>query len=314
MVFYIQSYKEAVMMNIKRIFLFLAINFLVVLMISLILNLLNIQPFLSTYGINYRSLLIFCFLWGMIGAFISLLMSRFIAKAVMGVKMIDPNTTDLDHQKLLKMIEKLTQDARLGFIPQLGIYQSNEVNAFATGPTKRKSLVAVSTGLLNRMKDSEIQAILGHEISHIANGDMVTMTLIQGVVNAFVMFLARVLAFAVSGMNRSNRNSNSSFFSYMLFVYLFEVVFMVLGSIVVAFFSRLREYRADQGGASLAGKDHMISALQSLRALQQIKDPKTTNPSFHALKISSPMKKGLLSLFATHPPIEDRITRLQKII
>lgn len=301
-------------MNIKRIFLFLAINFLVVLMISLILNLLNIQPFLTSYGINYNSLLIFCFLWGMIGAFISLAMSRFIAKTVMRVKIVDPNTTDLEQQKLLTMIERLSQDARLGSIPQLGIYQSNEVNAFATGPTKSKSLIAVSTGLLNRMKESEIRAILGHEISHIANGDMVTMTLIQGVVNAFVMFLARVLAFSVSGMNRSNRSSHSSLFSYMLFVYLFEVAFMILGSVVVAFFSRIREYRADRGGASLAGKDHMISALRSLRALQQVKDPKAANPSFQALKISSPMKKGLLFLFATHPPIEDRIDRLQKMI
>ncbi|PIS01217.1 MAG: protease HtpX [Chlamydiae bacterium CG10_big_fil_rev_8_21_14_0_10_35_9] len=304
------------MAGIKRIFLFLSINFLVILMISFILHLFNIQPYLTHYGLDYNSLLIFCFLWGMIGALVSLSLSRFIAKSVMGVRVIDPNTTDPDYQTLLRMVERLTQKAHLSNIPEVGVYQSNEVNAFATGPTKRRSLIAVSTGLLNRMKENEIEAILGHEMSHIANGDMVTMTLLQGVVNAFVMFLARVIAYAVSGLGRSNKNSGSSgsYFSYMMFVYLFEVVFMILGSMVVATYSRFREYRADAGGAHLAGKEHMISALQSLRVMQEIKDIRHENASFQSLKIAAPSKKGLIMLFATHPPIDQRIERLQKMI
>lgn len=156
-----------------------------------------------------------------------------------------------------------------------------------------------------------MEAILGHEISHIANGDMVTMTLLQGVVNAFVMFLARVLAYAISGFGRNRENSSSgSMMSYMLLVYLFEIVFMILGSIVVAAYSRYREFRADAGGARLAGKEAMISSLQTLRVLQEIKDPRE-NPAMAAFKISHPARKGLLRLFASHPPLEERIERLQ---
>ena len=154
------------------------------------------------------------------------------------------------------------------------------------------------------MKENEIEGVIG---------DMVTMTLLQGVVNAFVMFLARILAYAVSGLGRNRENSSGgSYMSYMLFVYLFEVVFMILGSLVIAAYSRFREFRADEGGARLAGRDSMISALQSLRALQEIKDPRAENPAMAAFKISHPAKKGLLHLFASHPPLEERIARLQK--
>ena len=196
-------------------------------------------------------------------------------------------------------------------LPEVGIFNSNEANAFATGPTRARALVAVSTGLLNRMNDKEVEAVLGHEISHVANGDMVTMTLLQGVVNAFVMFLARVLAYVVSGLgkNREN-NSGGSYMSYILFVYLFEFVFMILGSLVVATYSRHREFRADAGGARLAGKESMIAALKALQNLQEIKDPKE-NPAMAAFKISHPSKRGLLRLFATHPPIEERIEKLR---
>jgi heat shock protein HtpX len=195
-------------------------------------------------------------------------------------------------------------------MPEVGMYRSNEVNAFATGPTQSRSLVAVSTGLLSRMKAEEIEGVLGHEISHIANGDMVTMTLLQGVVNAFVMFLARVLAYVLSGMGRNRQNSSGgSMGSYILFVYLFEVVFMILGSLLIAAYSRYREFRADAGGARLAGKEAMISSLQTLRNLQEIKDPRE-NPAMAAFKISHPVRQGLLRLFATHPPLEERIARL----
>jgi heat shock protein HtpX len=296
----------------KRIFLFLLLNILVIMMISLILNLFNIRPFLSQYGIDYSSLMIFCLIWGMGGALISLSLSRIMAKWAMGVELIDPNTNDSDLRELLNTVRHLTSDAGVP-MPQVGIYRSNEVNAFATGPTQSRSLVAVSSGLLQRMKDTEVKAILAHEVSHIANGDMITMTLLQGVVNAFVMFLSRILAYVFSGMGRSRENSSGgNYMSYVLFVYLFDIIFMVLGSILIAAYSRKREYRADFGGAKLAGKDNMIAALSTLRVLHEIRDPRTENPSFNAFKISTPVKKGFLHLFATHPPLEERIERLKQ--
>lgn len=292
----------------KRIFLFLSINFLVILMISFVLKVFGIAPYLSEKGLDYKTLLIFCFIWGMVGSFISLALSKKMAIWMMGVKVLSNKTTHSQEAQLLSMVRNLAHDAKIP-MPAVGIYNSPEINAFATGPSKKSSLVAVSSGLLGRMNQDEIQAILGHEISHIANGDMVTMTLLQGVVNAFVMFLARVLAYAISSMGKNNR---SSYASYIGFVFLFEIVFMILGSIVVATFSRFREYRADLGGAFLAGKESMISALETLKTNQNIKDPQKQNPAFQALKIST-SKRSFLALFATHPPLEKRIERLKSL-
>lgn len=299
----------------KRIFLFLAVNILVVVTISLVLNLFNVRPFLNAYGIDYQSLMIFCLVWGMGGAFISLSLSRIMAKWLMGVRIINPNTTDETERHLVSTIYALARRGQLREMPQVGIYESPEVNAFATGPSRRRALVAVSTGLLRKMGQKELEGVLAHEITHITNGDMVTMTLIQGIVNAFVMFLARVLAFVVSGLGRNRENSSSptSYFSYAIFVFLFEVVFMILGSIVVAFFSRAREFRADKGGAQLAGKEKMIAALESLKNLQQIRDTHAQPASYQAFKISTPKKSGFLHLFASHPPLEIRIERLKQL-
>jgi heat shock protein HtpX len=294
----------------KRIFLFLILNFLVVFMISIILNIFNVRPYLQANGLDYESLLIFCFIWGMGGALISLSLSRIMAKWMMGVKVIDLHTKDAEERSLLEIVYRLARKAGLSTMPEVGIYRSNEVNAFATGPTRSRALVAVSTGLLSRMKQSEMEGVIGHEISHVANGDMVTMTLLQGVVNAFVMFLARVLAYALSGLGRNRENSGNISMSYILLVYLFEIVFMILGSILIAAYSRYREYRADAGGARLAGKEAMISSLQTLRVLQEIKDPRES-PAMAAFKISEQKKNGFLSLFASHPPLEQRIERLQ---
>jgi heat shock protein HtpX len=295
----------------KRVFLFLALNFLVILMITIVLNIFNIRPYLTAYGLNTGSLLIFCAIWGMGGALISLALSRVMAKWLMGVQVIDPETRDPELHKLVETVHALCRRAGVP-IPEVGIYRSNEPNAFATGPTQSRSLVAVSTGLLNRMNEQELKGVLAHEVTHIANGDMVTMTLLQGVINAFVMFLARVLAYVVSGFGRNRESGQGgSDMSFMLLTYLFEIVFMLLGSLVVAAYSRFREFRADAGGARLAGKDAMISALQQLRVLQEIRNPKE-NPAMAAFKISHPAKKGLLSLFASHPPLEERIERLQK--
>lgn len=295
----------------KRVVLFIAVNALVLVTISLILNFFNIQPYLTQHGLDYNSLMIFCFIWGMGGAFISLGLSRIMAKWMMGVQVIDPQMASGQDRQLLEMVYKLAKNAGLGTMPQVGIYQSPEVNAFATGPTRSRSLVAVSSGLLNRMNSAEVDAVLAHEIAHVANGDMVTMTLLQGVVNAFVMFFARVLAYAVMRMGRSkDDDSVGSPFMYSMLVFAFEIMFMILGTMVIAAFSRFREFRADAGGARLVGRDKMIQALQALERTIQIQDPKAEQPAFQAMKISS--NKPFLKLFSTHPPLEERIARLQQ--
>jgi heat shock protein HtpX len=295
----------------KRIILFLALNFLVVLMISFVLSLFNVRPYLTAYGLDFRSLLVFCLIWGMGGAFISLSLSRVMAKWAMGVQLIDPHTRNPEEAKLLHTVYDLAKQAKLPVMPQVGIFRSNEPNAFATGPTRSKALVAVSSGLLSRMNADEVKGVLGHEISHVANGDMVTMTLLQGVVNAFVMFLARALAYIVSGMGRNReQGSSGNFGSFMVFTWIFEIIFMILGSLLVCAYSRFREFRADAGGSKLAGKENMIGALRALQAAQNIHDPRTEKPAIAAFKISHPGKRGFLWLFATHPPLETRIERL----
>ncbi|HSX11931.1 MAG TPA: protease HtpX [Rhabdochlamydiaceae bacterium] len=298
----------------KRIFLFLAINFLVVIAISALLSLFNVRPYLTQVGLDYQSLMIFCLIWGMGGALISLSLSRVMAKALMGVKLIDPDTKDPAQRHLLNTVYALSRKAHLPEMPQVGLYESPEVNAFATGPTQRRSLVAISRGLLNKMNQGEIEGILGHEITHVANGDMVTMTLVQGVVNAFVMFLARVLAYIFAGLGKDRRSgSGSSYATYTIMVFVFEIAFMLLGSLLIAWYSRFREFRADRGGAELAGKDKMISALKSLQQTMNQRDQKVEQPAFQAFKISTPRKQGLVWLFASHPPLEVRIERLEEM-
>jgi heat shock protein HtpX len=296
----------------KRIFLFLAVNILIMMTITFILNLLNVKPFLHSYGLDYKSLAIFCLIWGFGGAFISLALSRVMAKAMMGVRVIDPATNDPEMRRLLNTVHDLARAAHLPAMPEVGIYDSPEVNAFATGPSNRRSLVAVSTGLLKRMSSPEIEGVLGHEVAHIANGDMVTMTLIQGVVNAFVMFLARVLAFVLSGIGNREKSSSGSYVTFNVLVFVFQIVFMILGSLVVAAYSRFREFKADKGGASLAGRDKMISALEALQKVQDIRDAKVEKPAFQSMKISHQERGGLVALFLTHPPLAKRIERLKE--
>jgi heat shock protein HtpX len=297
----------------KRIFLFVALNFLVVATISLVLNLLNIRPFLSAQGIDLSSLLTFCLVWGMGGALISLALSKTIAKWMMGVRVIEPHSASPEERHLVEIVRGLARTAGLKTAPEVGIFRSPEPNAFATGPSQNRSLVAISTGLAERMSEAELKAVLGHEIAHIANGDMVTMTLLQGVVNAFVMFLARILAYALSGLGRNReQSSGGSYGTFMALTYLFEIVFMILGSLLVCAYSRWREFRADAGGARLAGREAMIGALQTLKTYQEIRDPKADNPAIAAFKIATPVaKKSWLHYFATHPPIDERIERLQ---
>jgi heat shock protein HtpX len=298
----------------KRIFLFLIVNVLIITTISIILNLLNVQPYLNSYGLDYQSLMIFCLIWGFGGAFISLALSRMMAKWMLGVRLIDPRTTGTTERQLVETVHQLARAAGLSVMPEVGIYNSPEVNAFATGPSRRRSLVAVSSGLLNRMSQDELEGVLGHEISHISNGDMVTMTLIQGVVNAFVMFLARALAYALSGIGNRGKSSGNSYLIFNVLVIVFQIVFMILGSLVVAAYSRYREFRADKGGASLAGRDKMISALESLKQLQEIRDVRVEKPAFQSMKISHQERRGLLAFFATHPSLELRIQRLKDLV
>jgi len=288
----------------KRIFLFVIVNILVIVTISIITSLLGIQPYLSRAGINYQALMVFCLLWGMIGSMISLLLSRVMAKYLMGVKVISPDSRDPYQRDLLERVHRLAKAARIDTMPEVGIYNSPEVNAFATGPTRNRALVAVSSGLLQRMNSAEVDGVLGHEIAHIQNGDMITMTLIQGVVNAFVMFFARVIAFFAAGFVREEMQYMVRF----LVTILLEILFSFLGMIVIAYFSRIREFRADAGSARLGGRENMIRALEALKRTVAIQDPNPSE-SVASLKISG-KQGGLMSLFSTHPSLDERIKRL----
>ncbi len=299
----------------KRIFLLILTNLLVVVTLSILLQVLGVQPYLTQYGLDYTQLAIFCAVWGFGGAFISLAMSRWMAKMMMRVQVIDPNTRDSSEADLLQRVYALARAAGLPKMPQVGIYESPEINAFATGPGKSRSLVAVSSGLLQRMNRDEQDGVLGHEIAHVANGDMVTMTLVQGVVNAFVMFLSRVVAFAVmtalqGGKERDRDAPIMGGPVYMITVFVLEIVFMILGSMVVATFSRMREFRADAGGARLAGRENMIRALQALQRNYEMNDL-GGQPAMQILKISS-KGSGIFRLFSTHPSLATRIERLQR--
>jgi heat shock protein HtpX len=282
----------------KRIVLFLVTNILVVITISILLQVLGIGHYVTESGLDLYSLGGFCLVWGMAGSLISLAMSRMSAKWMMGIRTVD--RTSGDAAWLVLMVEQLARKAGLPVTPEIGIYDSPEVNAFATGPSKRRSLVAFSTGLLQTMDRNEIEGVAAHEIAHIANGDMVTMTLLQGVINAFVMFFARVIAWAIAQNVREESRRTTQY----LVVFLLEMGLGVLGMLVVCGFSRHREFRADRGGAQYAGKADMIAALQRLQANSRRYD---TQHAIAALKISG----GVGALFATHPPLEKRIATLQ---
>jgi heat shock protein HtpX len=292
----------------KRIGLFFLINILIMVTISIITNLLGVKGYISASGLNMTSLLTLCLIWGMTGSFISLALSKVMAKWMMGVEIIDARGP---YGHLYTSIQRLSQAARIP-MPEVGIYNSPEVNAFATGPSQSSALVAVSTGLLERMNANEVDGVLAHEVSHIANGDMVTMTLIQGVVNAFTMFLARIISYGVTMAISRNDDDGPSVLNsgiYFIITLVLDIIFSILGSIVVAYFSRQREFRADAGGAKLAGRASMIAALENLqRTFDAVEDDRA--PSMASLKISS-HKGGWFALFSTHPPLEDRIAALK---
>jgi heat shock protein HtpX len=295
---------------VKRFSLLMVVNLLVMLTIGLIVSLL-FRGLATRLG-GSQGLFLWCFVWGMGGAFVSLALSRWMAKMMMGVQVIDPNTPEPELRRLVQTVHNLARSAGLSTMPEVGIYDSPEINAFATGPSRARALVAVSSGLLSRMRQYDLEGVLGHETAHIANGDMVTMTLIQGVVNAFAMFLAWVLAIALSrGSDRDDDRGGNPFMEWML-MNLFQTVFMMLGMIVVCWFSRWREFRADAGGALYAGREHMLSSLKTLQAIHEggADVAGQQQAAFQALKISG-KTGGLLALFASHPPLEERIARLE---
>lgn len=290
---------------LKRFGLLILINALIMITINVILNLLGVSPYLNMqYGINVGQLAIFCLVWGFGGAFISLLLSKFMAKNMMGVEIIDPNSRQPEAQWLVQTVYRLARNANLSKMPEVGIFQSAEMNAFATGPTRSNSLVAVSTGLLQKMNKDEVEGVIAHEIAHVANGDMVTMTLVQGVVNAFGMFLARVIGHILSTQVKEESAHTVRWISTLVL----DIVFNILGMFVVAWFSRYREYRADAGGASLGGKDKMIRALQRLQTEHA---PIPAEQPLATFQISD-RRSGFLNLLRTHPHLEQRIARLQQ--
>jgi heat shock protein HtpX len=286
----------------KRIFLFLATNLAIILTLSVIVSLLGLGNVAGTGGLDLGSLAVLCLIWGMGGAFISLLISRWIAKRSLGVQLVDGRTGNSQVDWLYQTVERLTRQANLP-MPEVGVYESPEVNAFATGPSKSKSLVAVSSGLMRGMRPEEIEGVLAHEVAHIANGDMVTMTLLQGVINAFVMFFARVIAFALTRSGDDRRGGGS----YFLVVMVLQIVLGIFGSMVTAWFSRQREFRADAGGAHLAGRERMVGALRRLAANQELID--TQHQALATMKING--VRGWAVLFSTHPPLEQRIAALE---
>ncbi|MFA5162711.1 MAG: protease HtpX [Elusimicrobiales bacterium] len=292
----------------KRIFLFIAVNLLVLVTLSITLSLLGVGHYIGAQGINYGALAVFCLVWGMGGAFISLALSRLMAKWMMGVQVIDPDNAPPELAELAGMVHRLARAANLPKMPEVGIYESPEPNAFATGPTRSRALVAVSTGLLGAMDKKQTEAVLAHEISHVANGDMVTMTLLQGVINAIVMFLARIIAFAASQQVKEDMRPLIRF----LITLALEILLSLLGSIVVMWFSRRREFAADSGAAKLSGARNMISALEALERAIDFRDPRQPE-SLATLKISGKPRSGIARLFASHPSIDERIAALKTL-
>src|SRR5687767_1280940 len=288
----------------KRIFLFIVTNLAIVLTLSIVVSLLGLNQGITADGLNIGALAMFCLVWGMAGSFISLQMSRWIAKRATGVKLIDGRSGRSELDSLYGTVERLARQANLP-MPEVGVYESPEVNAFATGPSKSRSLVAVSSGLLRSMRQEEVEGVLAHEVAHIANGDMVTMTLLQGVINAFVMFAARVIAHF---MTRSGDERGGNGGMYFLTVMVLQIVFGILGSLITSWFSRQREFRADRGGATLAGRDRMIGALRRLAANRELVD--TSHEGLATMKINGAGR--WMVFFSTHPPLEARIAALEK--
>lgn len=295
---------------VRRIFFFLVTNLLVMTTITVVASVLGINGGVSRAGIDIRALAAFSLLWGFSGSLISLAISRQMAKWMQGVTVIDPRNPG-EFAWLVQMVHDLSRRAKLPAMPQVGVYDSPEVNAFATGPTKSRSLVAVSRGLLQQMNRNEIEGVIGHEVAHIQNGDMVTMTLLQGVVNSFSIFISRIIAYVVAqAMSSRDEEGEMNQTVFHLVAFIADIFLTILGSLVVFWFSRQREYRADIGSARLSlTKSNMSGALQRLGRVYQI--PAEPQPALATMKISS-NRSSWGALFSSHPPLEDRLARLEQ--
>jgi len=291
----------------KRILLFLGTNIAVLVVLSIVLRVLGVESILAEQGtqLDLQALLIFSAVVGFSGSLISLAISKWSAKRMTGARVIE-TPRNAAESWLLNTVQRQARAAGIA-TPEVAIYDSPDINAFATGARRNNALVAVSTGLLSRLDQDEVEAVLGHEISHVANGDMVTLALIQGVVNTFVVFLSRVVGFVVDRVVfRTERGYGPGFFVASIVA---QLVLGILASIIVMWFSRQREFRADRGGAQLAGRHKMISALQRLR---QVHEPSHLPTSMQAFGISAGRAVGLRQLFMSHPPLEQRIAALQR--
>jgi heat shock protein HtpX len=289
----------------KRIFLFVLTNIAILLVLSLVLRITGLDRWLAAQGGSMGSMLVLAAVMGFGGALISLAISKWTAKRMMGVQVIkEPrNATE---QWLVSTVRSQAEQAGIG-MPEVGIFESPQPNAFATGARRDAALVAVSRGLLDSMSRSEVEAVLGHEISHVANGDMVTLTLIQGVVNTFVFFLSRVIG-SIVDRSMSRDGERSSGMGYFLTVMISQVVLGFLASMIVMWFSRQREFRADAGGARLSGRNNMIAALERLKASHA---PSPMPKQMAAFGISAGSGSGLSRLFLSHPPLDERIAALR---
>ncbi|MDR4515210.1 protease HtpX [Nitrosomonas sp.] len=291
----------------KRIFLFLATNLAIVIVLSVTLRLLGFERILDEQGtgLDLNSLLLFAAVFGFGGSFISLAMSKWTAKRLTGAQVIEMPRNAQEHW-LVSTVQQQAKAAGIG-MPEIAIYHAPDINAFATGMSKNDALVAVSTGLLNSMSQDEAEAVLAHEVSHVANGDMVTLALIQGVVNTFVIFISRVIGHTVDRVIFKTEHGHGP--AFWITAIIAEVILGILATIIVMWFSRQREYRADAGGASLAGREKMIAALQRLQ--MTVKQPHLPD-QLAAFGIAGGIGSGLKSLFMSHPPLEDRIAALRE--
>jgi len=291
----------------KRILLFIVTNLAVLLVLTVVARLLGIDAYLAAHGQSLQGLLVWAGLFGFGGAFVSLAMSKMQAKMFMGVQVIDPQSADANARWLLSVIEQHARNVGVR-LPEVGIFDSPEPNAFATGMSRNSALVAVSTGLLQRMSREEITAVLGHEMTHVANGDMVTLTLIQGVVNTFVIFLSRVIGNIVD--RAVFRSEDGRGIAYFLTVMVTQLLLSVLATIIVMWFSRWREFRADRGGAQLAGTNNMIAALDELK---RVHEPLPTQQLAAFGIAGGDIGGGLKRLFMSHPPLDERIAALRSL-
>ena len=289
----------------KRILLFLVTNLAVVLVLSVAMKVLGIDQYIAAQGGSAFGLLVFAAVFGFGGALISLAMSKWSAKRMMGVRLIDQPHDNVERW-LVDTVRRQAQEAGIG-MPEVGIFDSPEPNAFATGANKNKALVAVSTGLLQRMRKEEVEAVLGHEVGHVANGDMVTLTLIQGVVNTFVIFLARIIGNFVD--KAIFKNENGGGIGYFVVVIVCEILLGILASVIVMWFSRKREFRADAAGALLASPQAMIGALEALKRAHQ---PEGLPQQMAAFGINAGVPGGIKRFFMSHPPLDERIDALKR--